>query len=147
VLAKAVGDPYLFASMFVGVLDTDTFQLTYASAGHDAAYVRGNGEVVPLKVTGPVLGVMEEPFGTESFQLVSGDALVLATDGLTEVRNPAGEQLFDTGAMELIAKSGPDAQRLADDIVAKVRSWAGRSVRDDLAVLVVRVIGAQTPHA
>ena len=147
VLAKAVGDPYLFASMFVGVLDTDTFRLTYASAGHDAAYVRGNPDVVPLKVTGPVLGVMEEPFGTETIDLLSGDALVLATDGLTEVRNPAGEQLLESGAMQLIARSGPDAQRLADDIVAKVRSWAGRSVRDDLAVLVVRVIGRQSPHA
>ena len=147
VLAKAVGDPYLFASMFVGVLDTDTFQLTYASGGHDAAYVRGNNDVRALKVTGPVLGVMEEPFGTETIGLLPGDALVLATDGLTEGRNPAGEQLLERGAMELIGESGPEAQQTADDIVTKVRAWAGRSVRDDLAVLVVRIMGAQPPHA
>ncbi len=147
VLAKAVGDPYLFASMFVGVLDTDTYRLTYSSGGHDAAYLRGRNEVVPLKVTGPVLGVMEEPFGTETVDLIPGDALVLATDGLTEVRNPNGEQLLERGAMELISESGPEAQRLADDVVTKVRSWAGRSVRDDLAVLVVRVIGVEAARA
>ena len=147
VLAKAVGDPYLFASMFVGVLDTDTFCLTYASAGHDAAYLRGQDGVMPLKVTGPVLGVMEEPFGTETVELEAGDTLILATDGLTEVRNPAGEQLFDQGAMELIAEASPEAQPLADEIVAKVRAWAGRSVPDDLAVLVVRVLGPEAAHA
>lgn len=147
VLAKAVGDPYLFASMFLGVLDTDTFRLTYASAGHDAAYLRGSNGVAPLKVTGPVLGVMEEPYGTETVDLRSGDALVLATDGLTEVRNPAGEQLLEQGAMALIANSGPEAQRLADEVVAKVRVWAGRSVRDDLAVLVVRRMDTGTDRA
>ena len=36
--SKAVGNPYLFVSMFVGVLDTATFRLEYASAGHDTAY-------------------------------------------------------------------------------------------------------------
>ena len=74
-------------------LDTDTFALTYASGGHDTAFVRRRNDVVQLAITGPVLGVMEEPFGAETIYLQPGDTLVLATDGLTEVRNRAGEQL------------------------------------------------------
>jgi sigma-B regulation protein RsbU (phosphoserine phosphatase) len=147
VLSKAVGDPYIFVSMFVGVLDTDTFCLTYASGGHDAAFVRRPTGVAQLAVTGPVLGVMEEPFGTETIYLQPGDTLVLATDGLTEVRNGAGEQLSDQGAMDLIERASPGAQQLADEIAASVRARGGNRVGDDLAILAIRVVDGEVPHA
>ena len=94
--SKAVGNPYLFVSMFVGVLDTSTLRLQYASAGHDCAFVRSHDGVRQLPVTGPVLGVMEEPFSNETVDLAPGDTLVLATDGLTEVRNRAGSSYSAT---------------------------------------------------
>jgi serine phosphatase RsbU (regulator of sigma subunit) len=141
--SKAVGNPYLFASMFVGVLDTNTFRLEYGSAGHDCAFVRRSNGVQQLSVTGPVLGVMEEPFATETVDLEPGDTLVLTTDGLTEVRNRAGVQLLEEGAMQLIERARPHAQQLADDLVAQVRARGGKQVRDDLAVLAIRVVDAE----
>ena len=147
VLSKAVGDPYIFVSMFVGLLDTDTFRLTYASGGHDAAFVRRRNGVAQLAVTGPVLGVMEEPFGSETIYLQPGDTLVLATDGLTEVRNLAGEQLSDQGAMELIERASPGAQQLADELAASVKARGGNRVGDDLAILAIRVVDGEEPHA
>ncbi|MDE2480903.1 MAG: SpoIIE family protein phosphatase, partial [bacterium] len=60
--SQTVENPYLFVSMFVGVLDVETLQLRYASAGHDSAFIRRSTGVQQLAVTGPVLGVMEEPF-------------------------------------------------------------------------------------
>jgi serine phosphatase RsbU (regulator of sigma subunit) len=138
--AQTVENPYLFVSMFVGVLDTQTLQLRYASAGHDSAFVRrrSNG-VQQLAVTGPVLGIMEEPFETKALQLEDGDTIVLATDGLTEARNRAGEQLNDVGAMALIDASSERPQLLADELVAQVKALSGNSMRDDLAVLAIRV--------
>ncbi len=147
VLSKAVADPYIFVSMFVGLLDTDTFALTYASGGHDAAFVRRPNGVAQLAVTGPVLGVMEEPFGSETIYLQPGDTLVLATDGLTEVRNAAGEQLSDQGAMELIERASPGAQQLADELAANVKARGGNRVGDDLAILAIRVVDGEEPHA
>ena len=147
VLSKAVGDPYIFVSMFVGLLNTDTFGLTYASGGHDTAFVRRRDDVAQLEITGPVLGVMEEPFGSETIYLQPGDTLVLATDGLTEVRNGAGEQLSGQGAMELIARASPGAQQLADELAAAVRARGGSRVRDDLAILAIRVLDGATPRA
>ncbi len=141
--SRAVGNPYLFVSMFVGVLDTDTLQLKYGSAGHDCAYLRGRDGVRQLSVTGPVLGVMEEPFSTEWVGLCPGDVLVLTTDGLTEVRNRAGKQLLGRGAMELIARAGPHAQQIADELVAHVKSRGGNRLRDDLAILAIRIVDAE----
>jgi serine phosphatase RsbU (regulator of sigma subunit) len=137
--AQTVENPYLFVSMFVGVLDTQSLQFRYASAGHDSAFVRRANEVQQLAVTGPVLGVMEEPFETKTLYLEDGDTIVLVTDGLTEARNRAGEQLGDEGAMELIAASNPQPQLLSDELVAKVKAIEGNRTRDDLAVLSIRV--------
>lgn len=146
--SKAVGNPYLFVSMFVGLLDTSTFRLEYGSAGHDCAFVRrARDGVAQLSITGPVLGVMQEPFGSETIELHPGDTLVLTTDGLTEVRNRAGEQLLEHGAMEMIAQANPHAQQLADDLVARVRARGGNRLRDDLAVLTIRIADAEAGDA
>ncbi len=142
--SKAVGNPYLFVSMFVGVLDTATMRLEYGSAGHDCAYVRRHDDgVKQLSVTGPVLGVMEEPYYSDAIDLEPGDVIVLATDGLTEVRNRAGKQLLSSGAMELIERAGPHAQQLADELVAAVRTLGGKRLRDDVAILAIRLIGPE----
>jgi len=146
-LSKAVGNPYLFASMFVGVLDTDTLRLEYGSAGHDCAFIRTGGAVTPLAITGPVLGVMDEPFASEVVDLRLGDTLILATDGLTEVRNRGGEPLGERGAMELIARAAPRAQAMADDLVAQVRALGGNRLRDDLAILTIRVVNSENASA
>ncbi len=145
--SKAVGNPYLFVSMFVGVLDTTTFRLEYGSAGHDCAYLRSRSGVEPLAVTGPVLGVMEEPFYSRTIDLDPGDTLVLATDGLTEVRNRDGKPLNGTGAMELIARAAPHAQQLADELVSQVRARGGSRVHDDLAILAIRMMDMEPIHA
>ncbi|MDP9111510.1 MAG: serine/threonine-protein phosphatase [Candidatus Eremiobacteraeota bacterium] len=137
--AQTVENTYLFVSMFVGVLDTETLQLRYASAGHDSAFVRRSSTVHQLAVTGPVLGVMEEPFETKSIHLENGDTIVLATDGLTEARNRHGVQLYEAGAMDLIARSSRSPQLLADELVAQVRVMGGNRTRDDIAVLAIQV--------
>ena len=137
--SQAVENPYLFVSMWLGILDTETFVLRYASAGHDSAFIRRFNDVQQLPVTGPILGVMEEPYETRQANLQHGDLLVLATDGLTEARTRTG-QLLDAGAMDLIAKGSEHAQELADGLVASVRALSRNRLRDDLAILVVRAL-------
>lgn len=144
--SRAVGNPYLFVSMFVGLLDTSTFRLEYGSAGHDCAFLRRRGTVEQLSVTGPVLGVMEEPFYSKTVDLAPGDTLVLATDGLTEVRDRDGNPLTGNGAMDLIDNAGAHAQQLADELVAAARALGGRRLRDDLAILTIRLLDAESVH-
>lgn len=145
--SKAVGNPYLFVSMFVGILDTGTFHLEYGSAGHDCAWLRRRSGVEQLSVTGPVVGVMEEPFYSKSVDLNPGDTLVLTTDGLTEVRNRDGKPLLSAGAMELIERAGAHAQELADDLVDAARARGGARLRDDLAILAIRVMDTERVYA
>jgi serine phosphatase RsbU (regulator of sigma subunit) len=94
-----------------------------------------------------VLGVMDEPFYSKTLELDAGDTIVLTTDGLTEVRNRAGEQLLAAGALELIERSGPHAQQLADELVAAVRARGGARLRDDLAILAIRMMDSEPARA
>ena len=70
---------------------------------------------------------------------------MLATDGLTEVRNRAGAQLLGAAARwSLIERASPHAQQLADELVAAGRARAAASrLRDDLAILAIRVVDAE----
>jgi len=136
---QTVENPYLFLSMFVGILDTEKGELSYASAGHDSAFVRHGREVRQLSVTGPILGVMVEPYETKTLIFNEGDMLVLSTDGLTEARTRDGALLGEEGAMELIAQASDEPQGLADELIARVRARGGNRLRDDIAILAIRV--------
>ena len=141
---QTVENPYLFVSMFVGILDTTKGELTYASAGHDSAFVRHGHDVRQLSVTGPVIGVLLEPYETKSAIFDDGDSLVLATDGLTEARNPAGDLLGEEAAMGIIAEAPQEPQQLADYIVERISERCGGRLRDDVAILALRMHVAET---
>jgi serine phosphatase RsbU (regulator of sigma subunit) len=136
---RSVENPYLFVSMFVGVLDTATLRMDYASAGHDIAFVRRSAGVEQLAVTGPVLGVMEEPFGLRTLQLEEGDEIVLSTDGLTECRDDRGNFLDVEGAMAWIEQEHGTPEQIAAHLIERVRARSHNVMRDDVAVLVIRI--------
>jgi serine phosphatase RsbU (regulator of sigma subunit) len=136
---RTVRNQDLFVSMLVGMLDTDTFEFRYASAGHDPAFVRSGQNVRQLDVTGPLLGIMQADFGTHTIALQPGDTLVLATDGLTEARDRKGAMLGSEGAMAAIQTAPAQAQPLADALAALVAARAANRLSDDLAILAIGV--------
>ncbi|HTV72850.1 MAG TPA: SpoIIE family protein phosphatase [Candidatus Acidoferrales bacterium] len=138
VFIETIKDPNLFVTVFVGIVDIATMRLRYASAGHGGAFLRSGSGVRQLPVTGPVIGLDPSmTFEVESLSLTPTDVLVLVTDGLTEARDPKGEQLDDEGAMRLIAEAPTEPQECADFLVASVRAHSGGTLTDDLALLVV----------
>ncbi len=137
---RAVNNTDMFVSMFVGVLDTVSGLLVYASGGHDSTFLRRGSEVQPLPVTGPIIGVMQEPYVTRSVVLDSRALLVLATDGLTESRDARGAFLQDFGAMRLIAQGSEEPQRLADELIAKLQARGEGRLRDDIAILIIKFL-------
>lgn len=139
--AKTVDNPSIFITMIVGILDSSSRVFTYASGGHDSAYLRRGSQVEALPVTGPLVGVMEAAYETKTLTLSAGDTIVLATDGLTEARSRSGELLGEQGAMEWIASGPAGAKALADYLTESVRRRSGNRPSDDLALLVVRLDG------
>lgn len=139
-LIRSLHDPTSFVSVFVGILDDRDWTLRYASAGHSPSYMRRDGAVEHLAVTGPVLGVQENvTFASAPVALQPGDTLVLATDGLTEARDSAGVLVDDDGVMRWIRDGDGDPERLAAELITRVTRFAGGRINDDLALLIIRI--------
>ncbi len=134
-----------FATLFYGVLDAKTRQLTYANAGHVLPMLFADGKWSQLACGGPVLGVYPDGvWPHESIALRSGQVLLIYTDGLSEALNfddePFGKQRIRQAVEESVARGG-DAEDIAKHVLWQMRRFAGLQQRlDDLTLLVVKVL-------
>jgi adenylate cyclase len=135
----------LFVTVFAGVLDVNTGVLEYCNAGHDRPYVLAPAGGRPGQLAeggGPPLCVLDDfEYVAATHRLRPGDALCLVTDGVTDARNPTGEQLGRARLEIRLATLIPQAkaERVATTIQDEVRAFvAGAEPADDLAILVVR---------
>ena len=122
-------------------LDTCGAWLTVAAAGHPLpVLVRRNGIVEERGRPGLPIGMFDTiTLVTDRVGLGPGDALVFYTDGITESRNTAGETFGEERLMAVLRDvAGETSETIADAVVAAARRF-GTRLRDDVAVLVVRV--------
>jgi PAS domain S-box-containing protein len=132
--------PDAIVTALVGVIDPATGTMTYATAGHPTPFVRAtDGTIRRLPGRGLPLGLREghhQPATT--IVLPPASLTVFFTDGLTEATRDIEE-----GESRVIAAlddpSVADGRAPAAALVARVLDDA---IRDDVAVLTVRVSGA-----
>jgi phosphoserine phosphatase RsbU/P len=134
-------------------IDAEEKTLTYAGAGHPPLLVfdhasQGAREVVE---NGLILGTFPDAiYAQVELPLAPGDWIVLCTDGITEAKNPAGDQ-FGLGRLKecIHNRSGSSAEELAEHLLRELWQWterpAGEEFEDDVTLLVLRVdaLGAQ----
>ncbi|MEM9302407.1 MAG: SpoIIE family protein phosphatase [Pseudomonadota bacterium] len=131
-----------FVTAFAATIDPACHRFEWLSAGHDPGLLlRATGAVERLDATGIPLGVLESdiPPG-EAFDLAPGDLLVVGTDGLSQVRNPAGEPL---GLERIAALLRADGQCSAEDtweaVMGLARAHQETDLQeDDMTLMVVR---------
>ncbi len=112
----------ILITAFIAVLDPETGELEYASAGHSPPFIRtANGVVSEMHTVGVPLG---EP----------GSMLALYTDGLTEATRDLleGERsVREALARDDVAESEHPAQALRDAVLS-------RASFDDVAILTIK---------
>jgi serine phosphatase RsbU (regulator of sigma subunit) len=124
-----------FLTAFVAVIDLPTGDVTYASAGHPPALMCSPTHAVELEPTGPIVGPFVGPWRSASAGLDDGDKLVVYTDGLTEVRNAAGEEFGVQRLTDLVCASSYDeAEAIVKRCVDDVTSFAPGRLRDDVTI-------------
>jgi sigma-B regulation protein RsbU (phosphoserine phosphatase) len=136
----------MFVTVFAGILDITTGEITYCNAGHNPPYIkRMNGETVRMdKRHGPVLGAMEDiEYGEDQIGLEPGDRLLMYTDGVTEAMNPS-EELFGEQLLQVVLEDpkSENPEYLVHSIVQAVEKFENGAERaDDITVLCVKYHG------
>jgi len=138
--ANAQKAPEAFVVLFCGYYDWRSETLTYVNAGHEAAYVCRAGTVERLAPTDAIIGLSADAqFHTAATTIDSQSILFLATDGLTEARDPGRRFLGDAGVQEWLRKANTGSpQELVTDMSDRLRRYTGANINDDLAILAVR---------
>jgi sigma-B regulation protein RsbU (phosphoserine phosphatase) len=133
-----------YFTLLYGILDQETREFRFVSAGHPAPVYMGHGRPpVVLQASGLPIGIATKDYSYEehSIRLMAGDRLFLYTDGLVETMDPEG-QLYGTERLlhELQqTRSLPLAESLAA-LRKHVEAWAGSvRLRDDISVLALEI--------
>ena len=132
-----------FVTVFLGILDPNTGGLTYSSAGHPHALLRTRaGEVELLEAGSAPVGVFPGYSWKDSeVQLMTGDLLLLYTDGAIEARRN-GNFFGQEGLVEAFKRwSDPSPERLPQALLDKILSFSGGELTDDVAMLALGLKG------
>jgi serine phosphatase RsbU (regulator of sigma subunit) len=129
------GRPDELVSLCAVVFDQAARTLRVASAGHPPAWHWHDGEVRPLRATGPLLALdPHASYTSREVGLDAGDVLLLYTDGLAEARS--GEQLF--GEERIAGVLRRDVDTLCKSLLEAARDFASNPLSDDVAILAIR---------
>ena len=133
-----------FITFFWGVISDENNILTYVNAGHNPPLLIRDGNIIKLEKGGMILGVMKttSPYVSESIQLVSGDIIVLFTDGVTEAMNKQMDEFTDQHLEEIVAKEiqNKSASVIIQHIRNEVERHADGALQsDDLTLLIIKV--------
>ena len=133
----------LFVTVFYGVLDPASGELTYSNAGHNPPYLVGvqhGNTVQELDRTGVPLGILSVgQWGQKVVHLGPGDVLLMYTDGVTEAQN-AQEAFFEEDRLRdiVLANRTGTAVDIRDCVIADVDAFVGDAPQfDDITMIVV----------
>jgi sigma-B regulation protein RsbU (phosphoserine phosphatase) len=136
-------DMCMFVTMACAVLDGESGELRYSSAGHERPLLRrlGGETTVLVLEGGAALGLgTGAGFPVWTGHLAPGDTLVLCTDGVTEAFDRAGTAFGLERFQRVVAETPADAlATLPDRLVEAIERFsAGGAPRDDLAMLALQ---------
>ena len=130
-----------YATLFFAEYDDKLRRLRYSNCGHLAALLFGrDGTIERLESTCTVLGLFRDwDCSISERVLLSGDTLVLYTDGITESFNDAGEEFGERRLIETMRKHQelpPPA--LIQAVVNEVQEFSAKQQYDDITLIVAK---------
>ena len=138
-------DTYAFATLWAAVLDPASGRLLYVNAGHNPPLLmtraRDGRRLLreELSPTGPAIGLLPNAgFWLAETRLADDDLLFAYTDGATEARDPAGQELGRERLQALLGQTTTAADALATVEAALRAHTADAEAFDDVTLLALR---------
>ena len=118
-----------FVTVWIGVINLRTGQVSYVNAGHNPPFVSRNGKYEMLRSRPDfVFGRKKRTiYNRHQMKLDVGDGLFLYTDGITEAARPDGAMFGEDRLRDSLASAGGSPP---DEVLAKVGSDVSAFVGD-----------------
>ena len=128
----------MFVTMLIGIYDKNNKELLLANAGHEPPIILNDkNEFSNFNESGPPLGIVKKTKYEEFKIKFENSSMYIFTDGITEIKNPEGEELGSVGFQKYITKykDKPNNERLKL-IIDNIMSYKYIQ-KDDLTVVVL----------
>ena len=137
----------MFITMSYVVVEQDGSKLTLSRAGHNAALLwrKATGKVETIHPPGLGVGidkgaVFERVTKDASFEMQTGDCLLLYTDGVNEAMDPKGIEFGEERVEEELAKHAPNGPKaVIGGIILDLEHFLkGRRSHDDITLIAIQ---------
>jgi sigma-B regulation protein RsbU (phosphoserine phosphatase) len=133
--------PEKYATLFLGIYDGRSHQLTYSNGGHlPPILIAENGAVRRLEAGGTVVGLFDNmTYDEGSVQMHPGEIFVAYSDGVTEPENEFGE-FGEERLIELVsANRRVPLVQISQEVTSAVDDWIGDNEQpDDITLVLAR---------
>ena len=138
----------MFVTVFLGVINLRSGEISYTNAGHNPPLLRrADGTVAEVDAQhGPVLGIEEDrEYGQGSFVLGQGEVLLVFTDGVTEAMDIADQPYSDERLLALVENlDQPSPAQLLTAVRTSVDEFAqGAEQADDITMISLQFKGSE----
>ncbi len=136
-------DTFMFVTCFVGILDLETGEFTYANAGHNPPLVKsgidGKYEFLNVKKNIVLAIYPSSNYEDEKIVLPHGSKILLYTDGVTEAINKAHEQYQEERLVKCVSAHDNDkVDQVLPAILDDIKEYRGEEAQfDDITMLMV----------
>jgi sigma-B regulation protein RsbU (phosphoserine phosphatase) len=133
--------PEKYATLFLGIYDGRTHQLTYSNGGHLPPILIGrDGAVRRLEAGGTVVGLFENVLYDEgAVEMHPGEIFLAYSDGVTEPENEFGE-FGEERLIDLVSENrNLPLVQISQTVTAAVDDWIGDNEQpDDITLVLAR---------
>lgn len=140
-LPEFTGDSH-FITMTYGELSLKRDEMVFASCGHPPTLLlHRNGRYQTLACNGPALGIYPQAaYENENMLLAQNDILVMYTDGVVEIENPAGQAFGVKRLLTVIHQNRKlPAEALIQQVISATRGFSGyQTYLDDFTLVIVK---------
>jgi phosphoserine phosphatase RsbU/P len=131
-----------FATFCYARIEPASGRIVYSNAGHNPPLlIRPGGTVEKLGDGGMVLGIFpDNQYEQAELTLTAGDRLLFYTDGITEARNPEGDEYGEDRLAEVaLAVREGSAETIKDAVLTNVNAFTNEKFEDDATLIVVGI--------
>ncbi len=128
----------MFVTMLIGIYDSNLKKLTLSNAGHEPPIILNHqNEFSNFNEAGPPLGIVPKTEYKDHTISFNNASMYVFTDGITEIKNPHGEELGSVGFQNYITKfkEKPNNERLRKIVDNILNSKYIQ--KDDLTIVVL----------